>query len=66
MNTITIALSDERLSKLQKKATELGMTKEELVLLSIDDMLSYPDEEFKKIVDEIMEENAELYRRLAR
>jgi hypothetical protein len=42
------------------------MTKEELILLSIDDMLSHPDEEFKKIVHEIMEENAELYRRLAR
>jgi hypothetical protein len=66
MNSITIALSDERVSKLQEKATELGMTKEELILLSIDDMLSHPDEEFKKIVHEIMEENAELYRRLAR
>jgi hypothetical protein len=65
MSTISIALSDQRLAKLEEKASELGMTKEELVILSIDDMLSHPDEEFKKIVDEVMEENAELYRRLA-
>ncbi len=65
MNTISIALSDQRLSRLEEKASELGMTKEELVILSIDDMLRHPDEEFKRLVDEIMEENAELYRRLA-
>ncbi len=65
MNTISIALSDQRLSRLEEKASELGMTKEELVILSIDDMLRHPDEEFKRLVEEIMEENAELYRRLA-
>ena len=65
MNTISIALSEQRLSRLEEKASALGMTKEELVILSIDDMLRHPDEEFKRLVDEIMEENAELYRRLA-
>jgi hypothetical protein len=65
MNTLSIALSDQRLSQLEAKASELGMTKEELVHLSIDDMLNHPDEEFKTIVDEVMEENAELHRRLA-
>lgn len=65
MNTLSIALSDQQRSQLEEKASALGMTKEKLVLLSIEDILNHPDEEFKKIVDEVMEENAELYRRLA-
>ena len=39
MNTIAIALSDERLLKLQKLANDLNVSIEELVLIGIENLL---------------------------
>ncbi|HAT14342.1 MAG TPA: hypothetical protein DCS91_12930, partial [Microcoleaceae bacterium UBA11344] len=43
MNTIAIALSDERLLKLQKLAGELNLSIEELVLIGIENLLAKPE-----------------------
>ncbi|MCL1470162.1 hypothetical protein [Argonema antarcticum] len=40
MNTITIAISDERLVKLQKVAADLNVSIEELLLISLENLLA--------------------------
>jgi predicted transcriptional regulator len=65
MTTITITLPDDRLLKLQERATHFSVSPEELVRVSIEEMLSRPDEAFQRAVNYVLEKNAELYRRLA-
>ena len=43
MNTIAIALSDERLLKLQKLANDLNVSIEELVLIGLENLLAQPE-----------------------
>ncbi len=65
MSTITIAIPDERLRQLQEAARRLGVSPEDLVRVSIEDLLAGSDEKFKSAADRVLEKNAELYRRLA-
>jgi hypothetical protein len=65
MSTITIELPEERIQRLQQRATDLGITLEDLLQLSINDVLARPSEEFQHAVDDVLKKNAELYRRLA-
>jgi hypothetical protein len=65
MNTITVTLSDERLSELKEKADELGLTPEELVRVSIEELLSRPEDAFRQAVEYVLKKNKELYQRLA-
>jgi antitoxin FitA len=64
MAVISITLNDQQIAKLQETAHRLGVTIEDLVLFSIDDLLSQPDEAFLRTVDSVIHKNAELYRRL--
>ena len=64
MTTITIALPDERLLELKERAVQYSVSPEELVLISIEDLLSRPDESFEQTVDYVINKNASLYRRL--
>ncbi len=65
MSTITVALPEERLVKLNKMAEQLGVVPEELVQASIEELLSRPDPDFEQAVKHVLKKNAELYRRLA-
>ncbi len=65
MTSITIALEDDRLQLLRELATQLGMTTEELVRLSIDDLLSHPGQDYLQAADHVLRENEELYKRLS-
>ena len=65
MNDLTITLSDDHFSQLKEKASNLGITLEALVILSIEELLSRPEDDFIQAVDYILEKNAELYKRLA-
>jgi antitoxin FitA len=65
MTTITIELPNARLQKLQEMATRLGVSMEELVRISVEDMLAQPDEQFQKIASYVLKKNFELYKRLA-
>lgn len=65
MTTITIELPAERIRQLQQRAAELGITLEELVELSIHDVLTRPSDAFQDAADYVLKKNAELYRRLA-
>lgn len=65
MISITIALPDERLEQLQELAKQLNISTEELVRISIDELLSKPDNEFQQAAEFVLDKNDELYRRLA-
>lgn len=65
MSTITITLSDDRLQQLQEIAMQFQVSPEELVRISIEELLTRPDEEFQKALEYVLQKNAELYRRLA-
>jgi predicted transcriptional regulator len=64
MTTITIALPDDRLLKLQEVAARLGVQPEELILVSVEELLTRPDDAFQRSVDYVLAKNAELYQRL--
>jgi len=65
MTNITIAVPDDRLLKLKEIAARLQVTPEELVRVSIEEILTRPEEAFQRAVDYVLQKNAELYRRLA-
>lgn len=65
MTNLVIPVSDDTLLKLQKIAATFRITPEELVSVSIQDLLEQPENEFQRIVKYVLTKNAELYRRLA-
>jgi predicted transcriptional regulator len=65
MTSISVTLSNDRLLKLQEIAARLGVTPEDLVRISIEELLARPDDVFQQAVDYVLNKNAELYRRLA-
>jgi predicted DNA-binding protein len=65
METISITLSNEKLRQLQELASKLGVTLEDLVRLSVEELLTKPNEQFQEAVNYVLEKNSELYRRLA-
>ncbi|MBM2849174.1 MAG: hypothetical protein HW418_2116 [Anaerolineales bacterium] len=65
MTTITISLPDDRLQKLKEIATRFSVAPEELVRVSIEELLTRPEEDFRRALEYVLSKNAELYRRLA-
>lgn len=65
MNTITINLFNEEWSELKEKASGLGISAEELVRTSVEELIIRPDADFERAVDYILKKNAELYERLS-
>jgi hypothetical protein len=65
MSDITITVSEEQLTKLKSKSSSSGIKLEDLILLSIEELLSRPDEDFQQAMKYVLQKNAELYRRLA-
>ena len=65
MSTITVALPEERLVKLSELAEQLGVAPEDLVRVSVEELLARPESGFEQAVQHVLEKNAELYRRLA-
>lgn len=65
MTTITIELPSECLQKLQEMAQKFGISTEELVRVSVEDMLTQPEDQFRKAAQYVLRKNAELYKRLA-
>ena len=65
MTTITITLPDDRLVKLQEMAARLGVTPQDLARVSIEELLSRPEDALQYAITYVLTKNAELYRRLA-
>ena len=65
MSTLTIAITDERLQQLEEIAQRYQMAPEDLVRVSIEELLSLPAADFRRALDTVLQKNAELYQRLA-
>jgi antitoxin FitA len=65
MTDITINVPEEGLAKLREMAAAYGISAEELVRASIDQLLGGPEEEFQRVADYVLKKNAKLYQRLA-
>lgn len=65
MTAITIALSEERLAQLQRRAEQAGLTPEEFLRQRVEQLLDQPDERFHHAAAYVLQKNPELYRRLA-
>ena len=65
MTSITITLPEDRLAKLREIAARLNVTPEDLARVSIEELLTRPDEAFKQAAEYVLDKNSELYRRLA-
>lgn len=65
MDTITVSLPDDRLRALQKLSSRLNVSPEELIRLSIEELLTRPREAFLEAADYVLEKNSELYHCLA-
>ena len=48
MTTITIELPNEPLQKLREMAQRFGVSMEDLVRVSVEDMFTQPEEQFRK------------------
>jgi predicted transcriptional regulator len=65
MSSITVTVSDDRLAKLKEIAGRFSISPEDLVRVSIDELLARPDESFEKAAEYVLNKNSELYHRLA-
>ncbi len=66
MATLTITLLEERWTQLKEKARRYQATPEELLRVSLEELLTRPDEDFQQAINYVLVKNAELYRRLAK
>ena len=64
MSTITITLPDDHLAKLREIATRFNVKPEDLARVSIEELITRPEESFQYVADYILNKNADLYRRL--
>ena len=65
MATLTITLPAEKWAQLQEKAKRYQIAPEELLRVSLEELLTRPDEDFQQAMEHVLTKNAELYRRLA-
>ncbi len=65
MATITVTLSEDRLKKLQELAKQFRIAPEELLRVSVEELVTRPQADFQKALGYVLEKNKELYRRLA-
>ena len=65
MTRITLNFPDEHMEKLQAIAARFNVPPEELLRISVEELIANPDEAFRHTADRVLEKNADLYRRLA-
>ena len=65
MVTITVTLSEDRLQKLQNLAKHFNIPMEELLRISLEELVARPQEDFQKALEYVLETYKELYKRLA-
>ncbi len=65
MTSITITLPDDRVEKLRETAVRLKVCPEDLVRISIEELLTRPDDNFQQAMEYVLKKNAGLYKRLA-
>ena len=58
MTSITIAIPDERLLKLKELAARFQVTPEELVRVSVEEILTRSEEDFQRAANYVLKKNA--------
>ena len=64
MKTLEIHIPDEVATRVERAATEKGVSLDELVRLSLEEKLAR-DEQFEEAARHVLSKNAELYERLS-
>ncbi|KOR36923.1 MULTISPECIES: hypothetical protein [Planktothricoides] len=64
MKNITISIPDDRLLKLEKTASNMGVSVEELLLMGVEAVVNQPEDSFNQAIAYVLNKNAELYQRL--
>ena len=65
MATININIDDNKAKLLEQKAEEFGLSLNDLITATFNDLISKPDENFSDAVDYIINKNKKLYKNLA-
>jgi antitoxin FitA len=65
MPEVTVTVSTEELQRLKALGEREGLTIDQIVRLGVQDFINQPDDSFHKFAQQILQKNAELYRRLA-
>lgn len=65
MTSITIALTDDLMIKLERLAKRHDVALEDLVRASVEELVASPEEVFQETLDYVLQKNKELYKRLA-
>ncbi len=65
MVTITVTLSEDRLQRLEDLAKQFRVAPEELLRVSVEELIARPQADFQKALEYVLEKNKELYKRLA-
>lgn len=65
MTTITVQLDDSKAALLQMKADKYGLSLDEFVKASIEDLLAQPEPDFEAVMQRALGKNEELYKRQA-
>ena len=65
MRTITVRLEDSKVTLLREKAEKYGLTPDQFVTASIEDLLAQPEPEFDAAMRKVLSKNKELYKRLS-
>ena len=65
INTITVAIPDDLLQRLNEIALWFCIAPEDLVRVSIQVLLIHPEEQFKQALERVLDKNKELYQQLA-
>jgi predicted transcriptional regulator len=65
MTPISIPISDENRARLESLAQQAGVSAEEFLRRSVEQLLERPDAAFSEAAGHVLRKNAELYRRLA-
>jgi len=64
MTRITIAIPDDHFQKLEEIAARFQITAEDLLRVSLEEILKRPEAAFENAVGYVLRKNEELYRRL--
>ncbi len=65
MTDITISMSEDRMKQLREKAIHFQVAPEDLLRVSLEDVLARPEEDLRQALEYVLNKNTELYQRLA-
>lgn len=65
MTTLTVSIDDRRAEELKVKANQYGLQLEDLLIASMENLLSQPEKDFERAMNHVLSKNSELYRGLS-